>query len=235
MKSGLAAIAAAGLLIVGVDSATFAATGDSLILGHVNKASQPTVLTKTGGSGPALKLNSGSAGSPALAVNSKARVAKLNADMVDGKSANQLLQTKNVGHVYKTAATGGTGQTTFNIPNFPAGAYLVTYTTNFFPQGTAGAPIQFSCFLTRNNVNISQATGLSAAGSGFYIGVDGSTVVKLGAGIDLNIACGTLSGAWTFGTLPITVTVTRLDGSTSGGLPLAARTPHTPARAAHTG
>jgi hypothetical protein len=37
----------------------------------------------------------------------------------------------------------------------------------------------------------------------------------------VNAGCGTTSGAWTFGTKKLTVTLTRLDGVTAGGLPTA--------------
>ncbi|MEP6527054.1 MAG: hypothetical protein ABJA86_07795 [Nocardioidaceae bacterium] len=219
-KGALATVAASAMLVVGVDYATFAANGDSLILGHLNAANDTTVLTKHG-PGPALRLNSAGPGSPALAVDSKAKVAKLNADMVDGKHANALLQAKNVGRVYTTAAAGGTGQVIFDVPDVPNGIYLATYTANFFPQGTPGAPIPFSCFLLRDGIMSTQSTSSSAAASGFYIGVNGSTVVKAVSGTDLTAGCGLTSGAWTFGTKKLTVTLTRLDGVTAGGLPTA--------------
>ena len=217
-KGGLATVAAAAMLVVGVDYATFAANGDSLILGHLNNANATTVLTKQG-PGPALKLNSAGPGSPALAVNSGHKVAKLNADMVDGKHAKALLQVKNVGHVFTATTNGGTGQVTYNIPNVPKGIYLATYTANFFPQGTPAAPVTFSCFLLRDGSLVSQSTGLSAAGSGFYVGVNGSTIVKVVPGTDVNVGCGTLSVPWTWGTKKLTATLTRLDGQTVGGLP----------------
>ena len=47
-KTGGATMAAAALLVVGVDYATFAATGDSLILGRANSADRTTTLTRTG-------------------------------------------------------------------------------------------------------------------------------------------------------------------------------------------
>jgi hypothetical protein len=206
------------MVVVGVDYATFAATGDSLILGHLNQANATTVLTKHG-PGPALKLNSAGPGSPALAVNSKHKVPKLNADMVDGKHAKALLQVKNVGRVFTTADAGGTGQVIYDVPNVPKGIYLATYTANFFPQGTPAAPVTFSCFLLRGVSLISQSTSSSTYTAGFYVGVGGSTIVKVGSGTDVNAGCGVNGGPWTFGTKKLTVTLTRLDGLTAGGLP----------------
>ncbi len=219
-KGALATVAAAAMVVVGVDYATFAATGDSLILGHLNQANATTVLTKQG-AGPALRLNSAGPGSPALAVNSKHKVPKLNADMVDGKHAKALLQVKNVGRVFTTTAAGGTGQVTFDVPNVPKGIYLATYTANFFPQGTPAAPVTFSCFLLRDGSLVSQSTSSSTYTGGFYVGVGGSTIVKVVSGTNVDAGCGLTSGAWTFGTKKLTVTLTRLDGVTAGGLPTA--------------
>jgi hypothetical protein len=218
-KGALATVAASAMLVVGVDYVTFAANGDSLILGHLNAANDTTVLTKHG-PGPALRLNSAGPGSPALAVDSKAKVAKLNADMVDGKHARALLQVKNVGRVFTTTAAGGTGQITYDVPNVPKGVYLATYTANFFPQGTPGAPVTFSCFLLKDTLTLlSQSTSSSTYTSGFYVGVGGSTIIKVAPGTNVDAGCGLTSGAWTFGTKKLTVTLTRLDGVTAGGLP----------------
>ena len=54
-KRALATCAAATLLVTGFDAATYASTGQSLILGHVNKAGQTTTVENTG-KGAALKL-----------------------------------------------------------------------------------------------------------------------------------------------------------------------------------
>lgn len=78
----MSVVLAAGVLVGGANVAAYAATGGKFILGHTNKANQATTLTTTG-SGPALRLNS-RAGSPALSVSNETRIAKLNADKVDG-------------------------------------------------------------------------------------------------------------------------------------------------------
>ena len=49
----LAVLGAATILVLGFDGVTYAATGSSLILGSLNKASKTTTLQNTG-SGPAL-------------------------------------------------------------------------------------------------------------------------------------------------------------------------------------
>jgi len=88
LGSIVAVIMAALVLVTGFDLATYAATGDSLIVGKLNKSGATTTLTNTG-RGPVLSLDGGKL-YPPLKVNSKKKVANLNADSVDGMSATQL-------------------------------------------------------------------------------------------------------------------------------------------------
>jgi len=78
MVFGLALVLA---LVFGVAAMAFGANGDVFRVGRSNLASAISTLTKSG-AGPALSLKVGS-GAP-LAVNSSARVTKLNADKLDG-------------------------------------------------------------------------------------------------------------------------------------------------------
>jgi hypothetical protein len=81
---GLAVILA---LVLGLATAAFGANGDFFKVGRTNLASAVSTLDKSG-AGPALRLLVDS-GAP-MAVNSSAKVSKLNADMVDGKNATQI-------------------------------------------------------------------------------------------------------------------------------------------------
>ena len=81
---GLAVILA---LMFGVASVAFTNDGRSFLLGARNVAQSVSTLVKQG-AGPALSLQVGS-GAP-LKVNSTTKVAKLNADMVDGMDSSQL-------------------------------------------------------------------------------------------------------------------------------------------------
>ena len=81
---GLAVILA---LLFGMASMAFARDGQAFLLGERNVAQSLSTLVKKG-TGPALSLQVGS-GAP-LKVNSQVRVAKLNADMVDGKHASAI-------------------------------------------------------------------------------------------------------------------------------------------------
>jgi len=86
MVFGLALVLA---LVVGVATMAFGANGDFFKVGRANVASAVSTLTKSG-AGPALRLEVGS-GAP-LAVNSGARVAKLNADKVDGLDSSAFVR-----------------------------------------------------------------------------------------------------------------------------------------------
>jgi hypothetical protein len=88
IRTSVTILAAAGILVGGANLATFAATGQPLVLGHSNAAGTTTGL-KNLGRGPALSLNS-SKHSPPLVVNSKKLVKHLNADRLGGKSASQI-------------------------------------------------------------------------------------------------------------------------------------------------
>lgn len=110
---GVAAIVAVGFGAAGV---TVAGNGDPLKLGAKNTATKNTVLTGNVAAGAALSVRNPAggtaldlrtnAGAAPLKLNSSALVANLNADQVDGKSANAFLATD----VYKreSAVAAGT-------------------------------------------------------------------------------------------------------------------------------
>lgn len=82
----VAALAVAVLLVGGTGIAT-AATGGSFILGRSNSASSRSGLTNTAGTPLSLTAKTGY---PPLIVNSATKVAKLNADLVDGLDSTAL-------------------------------------------------------------------------------------------------------------------------------------------------
>jgi len=81
---GLSVIAGS---VLGEASVAIGADGQPFIIGQLNKAQSTSTLDKSG-AGPALDLQVDS-GAP-LAVNSTAKVPKLNADRLDGKHATQI-------------------------------------------------------------------------------------------------------------------------------------------------
>lgn len=82
----VAALAVAVLLVGGTGIAT-AATGGSFVLGRSNSASSRSGLTNTAGTPLSLTAKTGY---PPLIVNSPTKVAKLNADLVDGLDSTAL-------------------------------------------------------------------------------------------------------------------------------------------------
>lgn len=121
LRSALAVLGAATLLVGGVQLIATAATGGPLVLGASNTASKTTKL-KTTGNKAALKLKS-KAGKPALAVSNKALIKNLNADLIDGKSLEQLAPTVYRHTVYTAGGmVSGTAQFV-STSTIPAGTY----------------------------------------------------------------------------------------------------------------
>ena len=120
LGSIVAVIMAALVLVTGFDLATYAATGDSLILGKINKSGGTTTVNNLG-RGPVLNLIGGRA-NPPLKVNSKKKVANFNADLVDGLDSKAL----EPGLTRITlAAKGSTPSSSpvFHRVSLPAGTY----------------------------------------------------------------------------------------------------------------
>jgi hypothetical protein len=88
LKSGLGALGIALGLVVSLDYVSYAATGDSFLLGKPNAASTTTSLTRTT-NGPVLALNS-QAGQPPLTVNRPVKAPNLNADLLDGLDSTRF-------------------------------------------------------------------------------------------------------------------------------------------------
>jgi hypothetical protein len=82
------ALGAVFALIVGSGTA-YAATGGNLILGKYNEAGATTTLKSTKGAALALKAKSNS---PVLKVSNSKKIAKLNADKLDGYSSGDFIK-----------------------------------------------------------------------------------------------------------------------------------------------
>lgn len=102
LRVSLTTVVAAGVLVVGADLASYAATGQAFVLGHANKAGGTTSLKNTG-RGPALSLNSIKS-APPIKLNSSKMVKHLNATMVGGMTASNL----NGYDLYRLGTPGGT-------------------------------------------------------------------------------------------------------------------------------
>lgn len=108
-KFALAAMGALTFLVAGT-GVTYAANGGSFILGHTNTESRTSVLS-TSGSHAALSLKTQSSQTPPLAVSNSTKVARLNADLLDGLSSGDLQRrvagTCAAGQAVRAVAAGG--------------------------------------------------------------------------------------------------------------------------------
>lgn len=122
VRTALAVVGAAALLVAGADAVSYAATGDSLLLGKANKTTRTTTVQNTG-SGPALTLRTRK-NAPPLAVSSTKLVKKLNADSLDGLSAEAVAPLVSRGTIMAPGQTfAAAGLRSFTMP---AGTYRVT-------------------------------------------------------------------------------------------------------------
>lgn len=216
-KSVIAAVAAAGLLVVGVDYATYAANGDSLILGRVNQADKATTIKRTDG-GPALRLSTRSDSSAPLSTNGTGKVVHLNADRVDGKHAKALAT-----HAI-TFRAGSRGQTIspaglWSTPVKP-GLYDVRFDAMLWDT-TNPAPINFICGVLDIATFGTNNQTIYVAASAAYIGgpngqggppaaVSGAATVRIKAGTTPGAVCFPESGTFQF-FKPLRVTFTKIN------------------------
>ncbi len=123
LKTLASATVVAFLLVVAADYTSFAATGQSLLLGKLNSTNRITTVHRTT-AGAAMKVVTKSNANPPFVVNGHGKVAHLNADLLDGKNASQIAP-----RALQYVIPGFTGAgTSFSIDlAVPAGTYLVTY------------------------------------------------------------------------------------------------------------
>lgn len=116
-------VTAAAALATGLALSANASGGSWIQLGGHNDSSKTTTLDRHG-RGPALELET-RPGSPPMGVTSRQRVARLNADRVDGMHAQQL---RTRGYIYRIGGDGDAGPWVIaSFPGLPAGYYLATY------------------------------------------------------------------------------------------------------------
>ena len=118
-------LAGCALVVVGTDAITYAGTGDSLILGKINKSGGSTTVNNLG-RGPVLDLIGGKA-YPPLKVNSKKKVANLNADTVDGVDST-LLEPGLTRIVLAPKGSTPSSSPVFHRISFPKGTYQAEIT-----------------------------------------------------------------------------------------------------------
>lgn len=166
LKTAATALIVGLVLLMATDYVAMAATGKPLILGKVNKAGKTTTVKAT--NGPALKLTT-KAGQPPLAVNRNTKVANLNADLLDGKSAESFgVRTRVYTATVNENNSLGFAVTTTSVA---AGNYLVTLTgfldvpANSYMQCTVGPESSTTYFIDQwINGNSQGVVTLNAAG-----------------------------------------------------------------------
>jgi hypothetical protein len=133
IKTLASALVVALVVIASLDYTASAATGQSFILGKINKANKVTAVKRTT-AGPALKLATTSSSAAPLAVNGRGKVANLNADRIDGLDSTAFARTSSV----KTALSRSAIATAFVDSYFPvpffgaeSGFDTVTYDATF--------------------------------------------------------------------------------------------------------
>jgi hypothetical protein len=199
----ITALLAAGILLLG-DAATYAGTGDSLILGQLNKSGKTTTLQNVG-TGPALSLKT-KASSPPLSVSSKALVRNLNADSVDGLDGKALAH-QTYEYVYSDANKPHNSLYAA-ITGLPAGHYLVLLHTYFFNvDGSPTEPNSIYCTLSDRRFRNLAGNSFPFVG-GLQPDLSGSGEVTVKKGEILDIGCGVENGTFTFGS-PLELTFTR--------------------------
>ena len=159
--------ASATLLVLGMDYATLATTGDSLILGRTNRSDAPTVLTNTD-DGPALRLKTAGRGSAALAVNGDSKVHRLNADELDGRTATDLASRA---VAFRAGQRGDViaGTRMWRI-SVPVGSYQVSFKAIVIPSaGDPQSPTQVVCGVV-DLLTFGPRTDVYTADSATYLG-----------------------------------------------------------------
>lgn len=143
IKSVLSALAIGLVLIMGLDYVSYAATGQALILGQLNKSGATTTVQNTG-TGPAATFKVKNTTGAPIAVNGTGKVAKLNADFVDGRSASDLAPLA-FGYVSLTGTLqGGRGVVTTSY-DAAASSYLITIADTSYIADRFATVVTTSC------------------------------------------------------------------------------------------
>jgi len=208
LRTGLAAIGAAALLIGGINVASDAAgAAKPLLLGKNNKATKTTKLTAK--KGPALSLKSKKG--PALAVNTTDLVKNLNADSVDGKGVDELEPTLYTATLGANGVTGGATPIIVQTTTLPAGSYQVTM-GGYFDVGTGDhvqcAVIDLTKYLASGGSDPSSVFAVAEADDSVNT-TSGSGIATVVAGNRFAFFC--VLPATTEFLIPMTFTVRKLD------------------------
>lgn len=187
LKTSLAVLGAATVLVLAGNTVALAATGQNFLLGKGNSANAQTTLARTT-SGPVLSLkNTSSTGTP-LVVNGKGKVSNLNADSVDGFDSAAM---RNKVYVFTREISPGSADTSYQLQlPVPTGTYQVGY--SLYPSGGFVDDDSLDCYITvhQNGSALRYvAESRSVARSGLTPAVSGSGVIGLSSTEDVRLDC----------------------------------------------
>lgn len=143
VKSALTALGIGLVLVMGLDYISYAATGQAVLLGKINKAGALTTIQNTG-TGPAAAFKVKNTTGAPISVNGTGKVSKLNADLLDGQSASDLAP---LAYGYVSAAgtlQGGRGVTASSFDGV-SGSYWVTITDTSYVADRFATVVTSAC------------------------------------------------------------------------------------------
>jgi len=228
LRAAVTTLAAAAILVGGADLASYAATGHPLVLGHSNSAVGTTSL-KNLGRGPALSLNSAKS-SPPFTVNSSKLVKHLNANLVGGKTAAQLVPKTLRFRLGSTAETFAADSTHFFSAKVPKGTYDVGV-TGVVTDAPSGGTDTYACLIGDEATLVGILGGTSSDLSRIYA-LDGDQQGSFTFGlVDATNHAQKVSGSVAYGCIftgtgtftvqrPITFTMRPVTASDKSGQPL---------------
>jgi hypothetical protein len=205
LKTCLAVLGAATVLVLAANTVSMAATGSGFILGKTNSAGAVTTLQRTT-TGPALKITNSSSASAPLVTNGTGKVVNLHADKLDGLDGAGL---QTAVWEYTLPDKGGDTATSvsFSFPGLPAGRYLASYSVTATVSG-GGVLCDFLY-----NTNQESAAAIGGVNNGASA-VSGSGVVDARTS-PVTLQCLTLAGTFNMVTPQGRVSFTRIDTVTT--------------------
>jgi hypothetical protein len=192
-RTAMAAIAAATLLVGGVNIASEAAgSAKPLLLGKSNKAKKTTKLSSKKGVALALKSKKG----PALSVNTTDLIANLNADQLDGKTLEQISPTMYTATFYTAGGTIPASSVVVATTAIPGGTYYASV-NGLFATGTGDSVlcqlIDYTKFLASGSTDVTSIL-LTGRASEAKADADDFRVITIVAGHQMVMGCNGTAG-----------------------------------------
>jgi len=213
LRSALAVVGAAVILVLAANTVSLAATGQALLLGKSNSANTYTSITRTT-SGTVLSLKSTSSSSSPLSVNGRGKVANLNVDELDGYSSGQL-QTNS--YLWTKAVSVSANNLDVTLP-VPPGSYIVGYSLYAPNSGTDGAIAYCYFYRDRNGDNnyYAETRVLTKTGASSALSATGHLTVA--SGDELHLYCFTPVAFTTISNEPMQIYATKVHSLGGGAL-----------------